>query len=160
MIGFGSFQTQDCHGLTRRAFLQAGATLPFALEPTSNGRAVQAAENAKAKSVLLIWLGGGPSHLDLFDPKPEVNRFAGQTCGKTVEFESLAVDPFDVLVVSRELILRAVTEAPPGHDPTWWRGRLGTVRRPRKAVQGSASESALFQELTSGFVGHRRIRNR
>ena len=29
------------------------------------------AEAAKAKSILLIWLGGGPSHLDLFDPKPK-----------------------------------------------------------------------------------------
>ena len=26
---------------------------------------------AKAKSVIQIWLGGGPSHLDTFDPKPE-----------------------------------------------------------------------------------------
>ena len=25
----------------------------------------------KAKSILLVWLGGGPSHLDLFDPKPK-----------------------------------------------------------------------------------------
>ena len=24
----------------------------------------------KARSILLVWLGGGPSHLDLFDPKP------------------------------------------------------------------------------------------
>ena len=30
----------------------------------------RAAENPKAKSILLVWLGGGPSHLDLFDPKP------------------------------------------------------------------------------------------
>ena len=28
------------------------------------------AEPGKAKSILLVWLGGGPSHLDLFDPKP------------------------------------------------------------------------------------------
>ena len=26
---------------------------------------------AKAKSVIQIWAGGGPSHLDTFDPKPE-----------------------------------------------------------------------------------------
>jgi hypothetical protein len=31
---------------------------------------LDAAEVSKAKSILLIWLGGGPSHLDLFDPKP------------------------------------------------------------------------------------------
>ncbi len=29
------------------------------------------AQPAKAKSVIQIWLGGGPSHLDTFDPKPE-----------------------------------------------------------------------------------------
>src|SRR5262249_13470652 len=31
---------------------------------------VRAADTPKARSVLLVWLGGGPSHLDLFDPKP------------------------------------------------------------------------------------------
>ena len=32
---------------------------------------ITAAEAPKAKSILLVWLGGGPSHLDLFDPKPK-----------------------------------------------------------------------------------------
>ena len=33
---------------------------------------------AKAKSVIQIWLGGGPSHLDTFDPKPEAgNDYCG-----------------------------------------------------------------------------------
>ena len=32
---------------------------------------LEAAEAPKAKSILLVWLGGGPSHLDLFDPKPK-----------------------------------------------------------------------------------------
>ena len=26
---------------------------------------------AKAQSAIVIWLGGGPPHLDTFDPKPE-----------------------------------------------------------------------------------------
>ena len=33
---------------------------------------------AKAKSVIFLFMEGGPSHIDLFDPKPEVNRLAGQ----------------------------------------------------------------------------------
>ncbi len=33
---------------------------------------------AKATSVIWCFLDGGPSHLDLFDPKPELNRLAGQ----------------------------------------------------------------------------------
>jgi hypothetical protein len=33
---------------------------------------------AKAKSVIWCFLDGGPSHIDLFDPKPGLNRLAGQ----------------------------------------------------------------------------------
>ena len=31
----------------------------------------------RAKRVICLWQGGGPSHVDLFDPKPELARFAG-----------------------------------------------------------------------------------
>src|SRR5882757_7138136 len=33
---------------------------------------------AKAKSVIFLFMSGGPSHVDLFDPKPELIRLAGQ----------------------------------------------------------------------------------
>ena len=33
---------------------------------------------AKAKSVIFLFMEGGPSHLDLFDRKPELNKRAGQ----------------------------------------------------------------------------------
>src|SRR5262245_58442069 len=33
---------------------------------------------SKAKNVIFLFMEGGPSHLDLFDPKPELNRRAGQ----------------------------------------------------------------------------------
>ena len=32
----------------------------------------------KARSVIFLFMEGGPSHIDLFDPKPELNRLAGQ----------------------------------------------------------------------------------
>src|SRR5437868_599827 len=32
----------------------------------------------RAKSVIWLFMEGGPSHLDLFDPKPELDRLAGQ----------------------------------------------------------------------------------
>lgn len=35
---------------------------------------------ARAKSVIYIHLVGAPSHLDLFDPKPELQRRSGQDC--------------------------------------------------------------------------------
>lgn len=33
---------------------------------------------ARAKSVIFLFIDGGPSHLDLFDPKPAVNEWAGE----------------------------------------------------------------------------------
>ena len=34
---------------------------------------------AKAKSVIFLFMEGGPSHLDTFDPKPKLREMAGQT---------------------------------------------------------------------------------
>src|SRR6187455_3259755 len=33
---------------------------------------------AKAKSVIFLFMSGGPSHVDLLEPKPELERLAGQ----------------------------------------------------------------------------------
>ncbi|HET6883622.1 MAG TPA: DUF1501 domain-containing protein [Pirellulales bacterium] len=46
---------------------------------TSNPLAVQPPHfAARAKSVIWCFLDGGPSHIDLFDPKPELTRLDGQ----------------------------------------------------------------------------------
>ena len=68
MLSIGGFQARNCQGITRRAFLQAGAMAPIAglLSPFSGNTA----EQPKARSVLVLWLWGAPSHLDTFDPKP------------------------------------------------------------------------------------------
>jgi hypothetical protein len=34
---------------------------------------------ARAKSVIFLFMEGGPSHIDLFDPKPKLNELAGQS---------------------------------------------------------------------------------
>jgi uncharacterized protein (DUF1501 family) len=66
MLEIGSFRARSCQGIGRRAFLRAGALMPLALSLPA-----QAAEPAaRAKSVLLVWLWGAPSHLDTCDPKP------------------------------------------------------------------------------------------
>ncbi len=36
-------------------------------------------ESAKAKSVIFLFMAGGPSHLETFDPKPLLNKLNGQT---------------------------------------------------------------------------------
>src|SRR5262249_24353952 len=69
MIEIGSFTSRTCQAVGRRTFLRAGIAAPLALGAMGRGPA-PAAEAPKARSLLLVWLGGGPSHLDLFDAQP------------------------------------------------------------------------------------------
>jgi hypothetical protein len=40
---------------------------------------------AKAKSVIYLYMGGGPSTLDMFDPKPVLKKYDGKDCPTKVE---------------------------------------------------------------------------
>ena len=70
MIDVGSFRGRDCHGVSRRAFVRAACGLPL-LGAAGTLSAAEAPASGPARSVVLLWLWGGPSHLDTFDPKPE-----------------------------------------------------------------------------------------
>src|SRR5690606_1117670 len=50
---------------------------------------------AKAKSVIFLFMEGGPSHIDLFDPKPELNRLAGQPIPKSFKRVVTAMGEYD-----------------------------------------------------------------
>src|SRR5579871_559910 len=72
MLLVGSQRQRTCQGWTRRSFLQAGACSVFGLSLADLLR-VQAAGGGvpgTARSVILLWLWGGPSHLETWDPKP------------------------------------------------------------------------------------------
>ncbi|MCC6671820.1 MAG: DUF1501 domain-containing protein [Planctomycetes bacterium] len=66
--------------LSRRELLQNGACAAGALGLGAPLRALGAAapRPARARSVIQIWMWGGPSHLDTFDPKPGAG---GEYCG-------------------------------------------------------------------------------
>ena len=68
MLDIGSFAAKSHGMIQRRTFLRASMALPFLLPGQETSQA--AAPRARAKSVILLWLWGGPSQLDTFDPKP------------------------------------------------------------------------------------------
>lgn len=73
MLNLGRLSGWNCQGISRRAMLQAGAcsALGLGLPHWFSGRASGAAVvPAQAKSVLLLWLWGGPSHHEMWDMKP------------------------------------------------------------------------------------------
>ncbi len=63
----------NCEGTSRRDFLQVGAlglgglTLSDVLRKKAQAESAGTASNSK--SVIWLWLGGGPTHVETFDPK-------------------------------------------------------------------------------------------
>ncbi|MBC8166042.1 MAG: DUF1501 domain-containing protein, partial [Bryobacteraceae bacterium] len=79
--------------LTRRALLRGGGSglgaMALAAMLAEQSPALAAAVRdptlarqphhaPKAKSVIFLFMEGGPSHIDLFDPKPKLNEMSGQ----------------------------------------------------------------------------------
>lgn len=66
---------------TRRRFLQRGGLGALALAGLT-GKAEVATQKAhvapRAKSVIFLFMAGGPSQVDMFDPKPELAKLAGK----------------------------------------------------------------------------------
>ena len=72
----GRNQSHACDGVSRRDLLRVGALgalgigLPGLLRTESTARAASA-QGSKDLNVILMWMQGGPSHIDMFDPKPK-----------------------------------------------------------------------------------------
>jgi hypothetical protein len=44
----------------------------------------------QANAIISLWMQGGPSHLDLFDPKPELQKYDGQTFPGEIKYDNAA----------------------------------------------------------------------
>jgi hypothetical protein len=89
--------SQSPFHLNRRAFLSqyAGAigalALSHLLEPATtfsappSDPAIKPKPHAKARSVICLFQHGGPSQMDLFDPKPALTRYQGKPYPGTLE---------------------------------------------------------------------------
>src|SRR5687768_12011140 len=67
---FGGFGGLALASILHREQLRAGVTAPLAPKP--------AHLPARARSVIFLFMAGGPSHLETFDPKPLLNKLEGQ----------------------------------------------------------------------------------
>jgi hypothetical protein len=88
MLNLGRAHSKTCQAFSRRSFLQVGSLgalgLTFADLLAIKAAQPGATENGRARAVIMLWLWGGPSHLETFDPKPHApTQFRGP-------FESIA----------------------------------------------------------------------
>ncbi len=76
MLNIGTATVRNCRGLTRRELLRVGGLgiAGLTLADWFRSREVRANPGATAPrdvSCIFLWLDGGPSHLETFDPKPD-----------------------------------------------------------------------------------------
>jgi hypothetical protein len=73
VLSLGRCTGRTCQTVSRRSFLRVGTLGPLGLTlgDLLAARAAGQSPEGPARSVILLWLWGGPSHLDTFDPKPD-----------------------------------------------------------------------------------------
>lgn len=114
---------RSCDGVNRRGFLRAGflglAGLSLADHLRRKAHAAANGQQTKDTAVILFWLGGGPSHIDMYDLKPEApTEFRG-------EFKEVATNvagtrisehlPHEARIMDKISIVRSVTHTNAGH---------------------------------------------
>ncbi len=128
MLTIPGSQTQLCDGPSRRDFLRIGGagllgiSLPqiLALQANSKGasHAGSASHFGKAKSVILLFLQGGPSHIDIWDPKPDApSNVRGEFNAIKTNVEGIYLSetmPLLAKQMDKATLIRSVSYTPAG----------------------------------------------
>jgi uncharacterized protein (DUF1501 family) len=137
-----------CTGPSRRDVLLAGGLAPLSLGLTDlfASRAV-ASPNASAKSAILLFMWGGPSHLETWDPKPDApEEVRGPFRSIPTAVPGLRVgEYFPKLAVraKRYAVVRSMTHTDPAHLSTvhhLMTGRLAA--KPNSDADGASRQDA------------------
>ena len=130
---------------SRRWFLQTGMagfgglTLPALL------RANEAAKASDRKAIILFWLSGGPSHLDMWDPKPDAPReirgpFSSiESCVPGVRLSEHL--PKQASIMDKLTIIRSVDCKASNHTPITMQAGNPLARRVDKMRDGDGYPS-------------------
>lgn len=140
--------------ITRRDMLKIGGAALFFVPSVLPAAARQ---SGKATSVIQIWMWGGPSHLDTFDPKPEAGKdYCGpldapiDTNVKGIKIGQLL--PKLAQQADKYSILRSMTHGNNGHETASYLVQTG--HEPDRLVYPSAGAVvSLFKGSKGGYKG-------
>jgi hypothetical protein len=126
-----------CDGISRRDFLQLGLLSSLGLSVADLLRLQAGSEKRTEKSCILIWLDGGPSHIDTFDLKPsapsEVRSIFRPIPTSVPGIQICEHLPRTAQVMNRVALIRSLTHELGNHD-TGTRFLL-TGNRPTPALE-------------------------
>ncbi len=152
--------------ITRREALRRGLAGAAALVLADRlGLRAQAAQTAaqppaqpRAKAVIQIWMWGGPSHLDTFDPKPDAgNDYAGPlnhpiptnvpgiVIGELLPLLAKQADKYS--------ILRSMTHGDNAHETACYTVQTGRPGGGRDVYPGVGAVVSLLRGYGAGYTG-------
>jgi hypothetical protein len=148
--------------ISRREALRRGlagaAGLLMAAGPAIGARAAAAPPKAKAKSVIQIWLAGGPPHLDTFDPKPEAgNDYCGplnnpiQTNVPGIRIGELL--PLLAKQADKFSLIRSMTHGDNGHETAAYLTQTGRRPGDHLVYPCAGAVVSLFKGYEGGYKG-------
>ncbi|GIV26208.1 MAG: hypothetical protein KatS3mg027_0022 [Bacteroidia bacterium] len=154
-----STKHRNCDGWSRRDFLRVGAigslglSLPMWLKLKAEG----AVREAPAKAVIQIWLSGGPSHVDIWDPKPNApDDFRGpfKVCQTSVPGVYISEYlPRMAKIFDRYSIIRSMTHPSPAHEIATHIVNTGNVLQGGLVYPSMGSVVALEKGFDAGYTG-------
>jgi len=116
-------KTPQCDGSTRRDFLKAGVLgmggLALSDLLRARAAATQSGQPTRNTSVVWLWLGGGPTHIETFDPKmsapSEFRSVVGATQTNVPGIEIGSVFPRMARVADKMAFVRSFAHSNSGH---------------------------------------------
>jgi hypothetical protein len=120
---------RSCDGVSRRSFLKVGflglAGLSLADHLRLRARAAEQGRPARDTAVILVYMGGGPSHIDTYDLKPEAPaEFRGEFKPIPTSVPGVQVCehlPWHARNMHRMAVVRSLTHTNAGHGmATHW----------------------------------------
>ena len=149
-----------CSGPSRRDFLRIGALAPLGLSLAQLLASEKAAAGkARAKSVILVFLGGGISHHDSFDPKPDaVEQIRGKYKSITTNVPGLNVTellPNMAKVMDKVALVRSGSHENDHHETaTNWvlSGRFGSLFGDHPAIGAVVAHETGFSGVVPPYV--------
>ncbi len=139
--------TISASGIARRAFIRVGALSLLEISQSQYLRARAATSQqdtkAKAQACILIFLEGGPSHVDLWDPKPNSSFKPIATNVAGVQISELL--PRMARQMDKVAIIRSMHTEESNHPPAAYYAFTG--HRPTAAMQFPSLGAIVTKEL-------------
>lgn len=115
--------TKTCDGVSRRNFLRVGALaaggLTLADQLALQAQAAEVGGTTRRKAVIQVWLAGGPSHIDMYDLKPNAPaEFRGEFREIDTNVPGIRISehlPLQAAIFDKLAVVRSGTHTNAGH---------------------------------------------